>query len=120
MAVVKVTKRDRFNQLLAIEAVSANDELVAFINHEIELLDKKANKTGGASKTEVVNAPLRDKIIEVLEGSSSPMTVSEIIAADETFAGMSNQKVSALVRQLKEAGKVVKTVDKKKAYFTLA
>ena len=118
--VVKVTKRDRFNQLLAIEAVSANEELVAFINREIELLDKKASKSNGNSKLEEVNAPLRDKIVEVLGNADAPMTVSEILAADVTFEGMSNQKISALVRQLVTAGKVVKSTDKKKSLFSLA
>lgn len=118
--VVKVTKRDRFNQLLAIEAVSADEGLVAFINHEIELLDKKANKGNGSAKREEVNAPLRDKIVEVLGGADAPMTVSEILASDATFEGMSNQKISALVRQLVTAGKVVKATDKKKSVFSLA
>ena len=37
----KPTKRDNFNALLAIPAVAENSTLVEFINHEIELLDKK-------------------------------------------------------------------------------
>ena len=36
----KPTKRDNFNALLAIPAVAENADLVAFIEHEIELLDK--------------------------------------------------------------------------------
>ena len=46
----KITKKDRFNQLLAIDGVSANDELVAFIQHEIELLEKKAGKSGSTKQ----------------------------------------------------------------------
>ena len=37
----KVTKNERYAQLLAIEAVAQNAELVAFIEHEQELLAKK-------------------------------------------------------------------------------
>ena len=37
----KITKRDRFNELLGIPAVAENEGLVEFIEHEIELLDKK-------------------------------------------------------------------------------
>ena len=37
----KITKRERFAQILAIPAVSADPALVEFINHEIELLDRK-------------------------------------------------------------------------------
>ena len=37
----KITKRERFNSLLSLSEVQANADLVAFIEHEIELLDKK-------------------------------------------------------------------------------
>ena len=37
----KMTKKDCFNALLAIEEVANNENLVLFINHEIELLEKK-------------------------------------------------------------------------------
>ena len=37
----KKTKRDYFNELLAIADVASKAELVSFINHELELLEKK-------------------------------------------------------------------------------
>ena len=40
--VVKVTKKERFTQLLEIAEVKKNEELVKFINHELELLEKKS------------------------------------------------------------------------------
>ena len=46
------------------------------------------------------------------------MTVSDIQSKSETLSALSNQKVSALLRQLVEAGEVVKVVDKKKSYFS--
>ena len=120
MANVKVTKRDYFNRILGIAEVSADEELVAFINHELELLDKKSAKKSENTKTEKENAPLREEIMAVLESADAPMTVSQILAASDKFAGMSNQKISALVRQLMNAGKVVKSVDKKKSLFAVA
>ena len=39
--VKKVTKRDNFKALLEIEEVKANQGLVDFINHELELLDNQ-------------------------------------------------------------------------------
>jgi hypothetical protein len=36
------------------------------------------------------------------------------------LGGLSNQRVSALLRQLVESGEVVKTIDKKKSYFAVA
>ena len=38
----------------------------------------------------------------------------------EGLAGLKNQRVSAIMTQLKNAEKVVRTMEKKKAYFSLA
>ena len=40
----KVTKRDNFNALLKIEEVASTEQLVEFVNHELELLDKKSKR----------------------------------------------------------------------------
>ena len=45
------------------------------------------------------------------------MTVSEILASGRFEVGTSNQKLSALLRQLIDADKVVKVVDKKVSRF---
>ena len=46
MATTKITKRDRFNTLLTYSEVKADPDMVAFIEHEISLLDKKNSKSG--------------------------------------------------------------------------
>jgi hypothetical protein len=93
--------------------------MVKFLDHEIELLAKKsANKK--PTKAQEENLVLKDKIVEVLGGFENGATVSDIISADDTFAGMSNQKISALVNQLAKDGVVVKTSDKKKSIFSVA
>jgi DNA-binding transcriptional regulator GbsR (MarR family) len=45
------------------------------------------------------------------------LTVSDMLAEFECIKGMSNQKVSALVRKLKDAGKVEKSVEGRKSFF---
>ena len=45
------------------------------------------------------------------------MTVTEIQKGCSECAEMSNQRVSALLRQMKEDGKVERVEDKRKAYF---
>lgn len=115
----KVTKREMLGRIKAVAEVAANEEMVAFIDHEIELLDKKsANKK--PSKTEEANAVLREEIVEVLGNSDAPMTASDVLKGSEMFEGMSNQKISALLRQLVNDGKVVKATDKRKTVFSLA
>ena len=112
----KITKKEMFTMIKA--QVKDNAEMVAFIDHEIELLDKKASNKK-ATKTQEANVGIKSTILAVLEGGK-PMTVTEMQGASAELGELSNQKVSALVRQLVEAGKVVKTIDKKVSRFSLA
>ena len=112
----KITKKEMFMMIKA--QVKDNAEMVAFIDHEIELLDKKASNKK-ATKTQEANVGIKSTILTVLEGAE-PMTVTEMQGASAELGELSNQKVSALVRQLVEAGKVVKTIDKKVSRFSLA
>ena len=112
----KITKKEMFTMIKA--QVKDNAEMVAFIDHEIELLDKKASNKK-ATKTQEANVGIKSIILAVLEGGES-MTVTEMQSASVELGEMSNQKVSALVRQLVEDGEVVKTIDKKVSRFSLA
>ena len=112
----KITKKEMFTRIKA--QVKDNAEMVAFIDHEIELLDKKASNKK-ATKTQEANIGIKTTILAVL-GSGKSMTVTEMQGASAELGELSNQKVSALVRQLVEAGKVVKTIDKKVSRFSLA
>ena len=112
----KITKKEMFTMIKA--QVKDNAEMVAFIDHEIELLDKKASNKK-ATKTQEANVGIKSTILAVLEGGKS-MTVTEMQGASAELGELSNQKVSALVRQLVEADKVVKTIDKKVSRFSLA
>jgi hypothetical protein len=114
---VKVTKRMRFEELKAI--ASDNAELVAFIDHEIQLLDKKNSRTGNPTKTQLENESIKATILEVMGRIGRPVTVTQLLAESE-LNGFSNQKVSALLTRLREDdGKVVRTVEKKVAYYSL-
>ena len=112
----KITKKEMFTMIKA--QVKDNAEMVAFIDHEIELLDKKASNKK-ATKTQEANVGIKSTILAVLEGGKS-MTVTEMQGASAELGELSKQKVSALVRQLVEAGEVVKTIDKKVSRFSLA
>lgn len=112
----KITKKEMFTMIKA--QVKDNADMVAFIDHEIELLDKKASNKK-ATKTQEANIGIKSTILAVLEGGKS-MTVTEMQGASAELGELSNQKVSALVRQLVEAGEVVKTIDKKVSRFSLA
>ena len=118
----KVTKRERFAQLMEIvnaSQVENSTELVAFIEHEVELLNKKNSRSGKPTKTQLANESIKTQIVSVLERVGKPMTVTQLLAESE-LADLSNQKVSALLTQLRESGTVVRTVEKKVAYYSLA
>ena len=118
----KVTKRERFAQLLAIVEASnvANaTELKEFIEHEVELLNKKNSRSGKPTKTQVENEAIKAQIVSILERVRKPMTVTQLLSESE-LAGLSNQKISALLTQLRESGKVMRTVEKKVAYYSMA
>lgn len=113
----KMTKRDYFNTLLNIEEVKQNETLVNFINHELELLAKKNSGDKKPTATQIVNESIKDTIYEVLTTNGGLMTVTEIQKANESLSELSNQKVSALIRQMSIDGKVEKVEEKRKSYF---
>lgn len=107
------TKREYFTELKGI--VANNSELVAFIDHEIELLNKKNTAPKNPTAKQLENESVKDIILDNIGEKS--MTVSEIqkeILGDK----FSNQRVSAIVKQLVEDNSLVRTVVKRKAYFT--
>jgi hypothetical protein len=118
----KLTKKDHFNHLLKIEEVKTNPVLVAFIEHEIELLNKKNCTASGEKKltpTQKANEELKVVILGVLKAHKDPMTITEMMKADETLGGLTNQKISAIIRQMIKEETVERLEDKKKAMFTV-
>lgn len=112
-----MTKREMFAHIASVN--SADAEIVDFCNHQIELLDtRKVSKT--PTKTQKANEGLMEQIALDLAKFDEPVTVSELLASGEGLEGLSNQKVSALLRKMVESGQVVKTMEKKKALFSLA
>lgn len=114
----KTTKKEFFGMLLEMESVKANAELVDFINHEIELLNKKASKS--ASKRENANSELAGKLVEELREIGKAVTISEFMKLSEVTKteGLSNQKISSIFSKLKDSDEVTRTVIKGKAYFS--
>ena len=116
----KMTRRDYFSKLIEIVEdanVDNSAEIIDFLNHEIELSKKKSSVK---TKTQKENEVLMEVVFNVLAEVGKPMTVSELMSANEKIGAMSNQKVSALLKKLKDDERVVRVEDKKKAYFSIA
>lgn len=121
----KVTKREYFAQLR--EVVADNPELVAFIDHEVELLNKK-NSGNSQTKTQKENAVIAEMLVEELAKAGKPITITDLMNESEVIQNyvlengnrLTNQKISAIFKQLGEANRIVKVTDKKKSYFSIA
>ena len=113
----KITKREMFTRMLAIADVQANAEMVAFINHEIELLDRK-NSAKKSTPQQAENEKIKEKILEIL---TEPMTATQIMNAVQPFfeTTFTNQRISALLRQLGDDGtrQIKKYQIKRVTYF---
>lgn len=111
----KLTKTEMFNRIKA-QLTDADD--IAFIEHEIELVTKKnAAKSDKPTKKQTANANIKDEVYAAME-SGKAYTIGDMLKEFDFLADLSNQKVSALVRQLKEDGKVERSEVKRVAYFT--
>ena len=116
----KITKRDNFNKLLTIREVAEDTQLVEFINHELELLDRKsASHSTVKTANQKANEEIKTKIVDALV-QLGKSTISELQAGSEEMAEYSNQKLSALLKQLVDSKQVVRTMEKKKASFEVA
>ena len=116
MANTKITKIEVLTMMAADENIKANKVFADFIAHEIELLKKKsANRK--STKTQTENIGIKDNILKVLDGSDG-MTVSQIMPLIGD-GGYTNQKISSLLRQLVEEGKVRRYTEKRVAFFAL-
>lgn len=115
MANTKLTKKDYFKMAIA---ETSNAELIAFFNHEIELLERKNSSSGSKapSKNQVANESLKSEILDLM-ANDTRYTVSEL---DKLMGIGSPNKTNALVKQLKDSGLVIRTVEKGRAYFTKA
>lgn len=83
-------------------------------------LEKKSAKSGERkpTKTQVANEGFKEIILANME-SNRLYTVTELTKEMPFGEELSNQRVSALVRQLKDAGKVERIEEKRKAYFRI-
>jgi hypothetical protein len=121
----KVTKREYFERIR--EIVIEDKELVAFIDHELELLARK-NSRNGTSKTQIENIKVAEMLVDELRKINKPMTITDLMNSSEKIKGyrlengnaLSNQKISAIFKQLVENKTLAKITEKKKSYFSIA
>jgi hypothetical protein len=120
----KMTKKEMFAQLIANYNLTAEEK--EFVMHEIELLEKRNSKGGDRKPTakQTENADLKTVILEFLaDREDEKFSITDMwknipVLADNPE--MSNQRISAIVRQLVLDKLVVREEIKRKAYFSIA
>lgn len=115
MATTKTTKREYINRILTY----VHDEDKPYLLNELALLDKKSTAEKKPTAVQVANEGIKAEIAEGMTANTI-YTVTDIQKGIPACAELSNQRVSALLRQMVEAGVIVRTEDKRKAHFSLA
>lgn len=111
----KMTIAKQYDNIIAkAQGVLTAEEIAFLEDRKAKHIAKNGSKK--MTKAQVENEEIKANILDAME-SGKAYTVTEIMKA----VGLdSNQKTSALVRQLKESGLVNRSESKGKAYFTKA
>ena len=117
----KMTKKDYYKNFMAKYPLTEDE--VKFCEHEIELLDKKnASASSKPTATQTANEAIKAEILAFM-GDNEKRTVTEIMKGVPSLNGASNQKATALVRQLADENDpeapMKREVIKGKALFSL-
>ena len=123
----KRTRKVILGEILNLAEVQANEEYVTELNKIIAQLEKK-NAKGGVTKTQKENEIVANMLVEELEKVGKPITITDLMNTSEVIKeyrlengnALSNQKISAIFIQLVENKTLVKVIDKKKSYFSIA
>lgn len=97
-------------------------EAIAKLSGMAEKLTEKRSTPSKADKEKSAeHKAIADEIVLTLANTEGgEMTITEMQKASEELTKFSNQKISAIVRKMIDSGTIVKTVNKKKSYFSLA
>ena len=114
----KTTKAQMFAQIKANYPLT--EEEVAFIDHELELLSKKKAAEKKPTAKQTANASIQDAILATMAAEPARLfTITELTKEVPNLPeDMTNQRMSALVRQLIPA-QIERIEDKRKAYFRI-
>lgn len=127
---VRLTKRDFFNAILskvdmdATYDISKGDatvkvsgaDVAGFLNHELELLDRKNTVDKKPTKTQQENEVIKSAVLSAMEANRL-YSISEMLKEFPACKDMSNQKLSSLVRQMVLDKQVERIEEKRKAFF---
>lgn len=113
-----MTKREMYNEILAV--VADNAEMVEFINHEIELLNRKSSAVRKPTKNQLENEGFKADIVDYLKDADAPKTIKELQTAIPSLVDLTNQRITHLLTDLVKAETLTKNYVKKTPYYSVA
>ena len=115
MATKKLTQKELYAQIIANYDLTEVEK--AFLESRIEAIEKKASsKSTKVSAKQGENEVIKDNILSTMVVGEK-YTITDMLKNFECCADLTNQRVSALVRQLMANGSVERVEEKRKAYF---
>ena len=112
-----MTKKEMFAEIR--NAVADNEEMVAFIDREIELLERKSKTSRKPTKTQLENDAYKADILTALAEVDKPVSIKELCEVCSSIAELSNQRITHMLTDLRKNGLVARSYVKKVAYFSL-
>ena len=113
---------EKITNVKALSIVLDTCELSAEVRAKLEKMKAQFEKKNSAEKkptaTQIANEGIKSVILEVLGNSS--LTITEMQKINGELAELSNQKISALLKQMVESGSIVREEIKRKAHFKRA
>lgn len=121
------TRKEMFTRVSDFLAEhEADTALIDFVNHQIELLDNK-KESKKQSKEQEENATYSNAIYEQMAFErkySAAELMKELPAVGDWNANheteLSVQKLASLLKPLVDGGKVIKTTEKRRVFYTKA
>ena len=114
---------EKMTNVKALSYILTNCELPEEVKSKVEAMkasyEKKASAERKPTPTQTENANFKAEILTFL-ADGNKYTVSDLMKGIPSLAELSNQRVSAIVRQLVANGEVIRVEEKRKAYFQLA
>ena len=110
----------RLNDLMEEDLAPTISKLTDLRDATIKRNSKERKPTPKEQAKAETDSALADAVLAVLSNATDPMTVTAIKEADEAFAEVKVQKLSAVVRKLLLDGKVKREEVKHKAMFSIA